>query len=160
MACPRAAAWVEWVAWAAWTTKSSAYSLDKAINNSRVPKGARLFCCCFSATTGRLVPNWAKHLRWTRMSKEDAGKLKPLSDASAALGIGRKCVVPVTGEAHARRRQGRTGCSRLSRPVRTIPADKRTGIARTAVGRRHTMSAERRDGSLEEIRSRLYDSKR
>ena len=39
----RAAAWAVWVAWAAWTTKSSAYSLTKAINNSRVPKGARLF---------------------------------------------------------------------------------------------------------------------
>jgi hypothetical protein len=35
---------VEWAAWAEWTTKPSAYSLAKAINNSRVPKGARLFC--------------------------------------------------------------------------------------------------------------------
>ena len=45
MACLRAAAWVEWAAWAGWTTNFRVYSLTKAINNSRVPKGARLFCC-------------------------------------------------------------------------------------------------------------------
>ena len=50
MACLQAAAWVVWVAWAEWTTEPSAYSLTKAINNSRVPKGARLFCC-----TDRLI---------------------------------------------------------------------------------------------------------
>ena len=42
-ACLAAAAWAEWVAWAEWITKPSDYSLIK-LNNSRVPKGARLFC--------------------------------------------------------------------------------------------------------------------
>ena len=37
-------AWAAWVAWVAWTTKSSAHKLTKTVNNSRVPKGARLFC--------------------------------------------------------------------------------------------------------------------
>jgi hypothetical protein len=52
-ACLRAA-WVEWAAWAEWTTKPSAYWLAKAINNSRVPKGARLFWFSGVLNNGRL----------------------------------------------------------------------------------------------------------
>ena len=52
MACLRAE-WAAWAAWAEWTTKPSANSLAKAINNSRVPKGARLFW--FAANARRYI---------------------------------------------------------------------------------------------------------